>query len=286
MSMYRHEFIKQNDKLPAMIAVLEESQIQTTFPNEIFIPAHWHRSLEISWIEHAQVVLEIGEHKQLIEDDFTCINSGVVHSLRCQKIKQDPSCIIVILSYEFLKQIVPEIDEVYFDLQLQKDHSDLKILYKKLKELYQSQTPYAYLDIIACLFEVVSLLMKNYQKPKDEYAKKTAKNQDQIQQILTYLQEHYDQDLSLQKIAEQFHMSKEHFSRQFHHYVGKTYRDYVSSYRLYQAYHDVIHSDLCIQDIARKHGFVNVKSFIQAFTKSYQETPLKYRKKYQINDIK
>lgn len=278
MASYQHETVKFENQIPAMIVVLDQNQIEHYFPTEIFIPAHWHRSLEITWIEKTEVMLQIGEQNIRIEDDFTCVNSGVVHSLSCREVKEGSKCIIVLFSYEFLKQYCPDIDDIYFDMNKQQNHQPLKILYDKLETIYQSEEPYNYLKVTACLLEILQLLMKDYMEYKTTKAIRLAKNQDKIQIVLTYLHEHYQEDLSLTMMADQFHMSREHFSRQFHYYVGKTFRDYLSSYRLYKAYQDITQSDLSIQDIARIHGFLNVKSLIHQFTKVYHETPMKYRK--------
>lgn len=284
MERYHHESVPHSQQLPAMIAILDRQLIQQNFPEEIFIPSHWHRSLEISLIEQAEVVLQIGEQEFLIKDDFTCINSGVVHSLRCNRMNERSSSIVVLFSYEFLTQYCPEIDSIYFDLRLKEDHTPLKQLYVKLKEAYLKDQPYAYLNVTACLLEILGVLMRDYKVEKDDIKFRSSKKQEEIKIVLSYLHEHYQEDISLQDMAMRYHMSKEHFSRQFHHYVGKTFRDYLSSYRLYKAYEDIVHSDSSIQDIARRHGFVNVRSLIQQFTRVYQDTPMQYRKKHQ--DIK
>lgn len=278
--MAYHESIKHHKHIPAMIAILDIVSIKHFFSTEIFIPSHWHRSLEISLIEKAEVILQIGEKEISVEDDFTCINSGVVHSLRCNRMDEHSSCIIVLISYEFLKQYCPEIDHIYFDLSLRQDHEPLKQLYTKLKKAYQKDDPYAYFDITACLLEILGLLMREYRVEKDDISLRSSKKQDQIKIVLTYLHEHYQEDISLSDMAQRYHMSKEHFSRQFHYYVGKTFRDYLSSYRLFKAYEDILHTDKSIQDIARTHGFVNVRSLIQQFARTYQDTPMQYRKKH------
>lgn len=97
--------------------------------------------------------------------------------------------------------------------------------------------------------------------------------------VLAYIHDHYQEDLSLNKMTSIFYVSKEHFSRQFHHYVGKSFKEYLMSYRLYKAYDDVISTSKTIQEIAYDHGFLNVKSFIKLFKETYHSTPFQYRKK-------
>ncbi|WP_195599224.1 helix-turn-helix transcriptional regulator [Longibaculum muris] len=283
MDNYYHEQVTLEKKLPAMIAVLNKNEIQKFFPHDVFVPTHWHRCLEICLLENAEVILQIGNQEYLIDDDFTCINSGVVHSLRARHIKENPHCLIVLISYDFMKTYYPDIDEVFFDLSLKENHDDLKKLYRRLEMLYLQQDQYTYLDINACLFEIFALLLREYKVNKQDIKRKSNKNQDQIKAILTHLHNHYQEPLTLNDMADSFYMSKEHFSRQFHYYVGQTFRDYLAHYRLYKAYEDIIHSDMAIQDIARIHGFSNVKSLIKLFHETYHQTPLQFRKKMSRN---
>lgn len=286
MDKYSYEIVEYKNQTPAMFAVLDESEINKYFQTDIFIPSHWHRSLEISLIENAEVILQIGEKEYLIEDDFTCVNCGIVHSLKVKSLKKNPNCIILLISYDFIKSYCPEIDNVCFDLSKNKNHDTLKVLYYKLRDLHLNKTSYSYLDITACILEILSHLLREYQVPRNSIENKSYRNQEKFKEVLNYLHEHYTEELTLNYMSELFYVSKEYFSRQFHHYVGKTFRDYLVSFRLYKSYKDVVKSNMTIQDIARKHGFSNVRSFIKAFTEEYNETPLRYRKKSQEFDIK
>lgn len=76
-------------------------------------------------------------------------------------------------------------------------------------------------------------------------------------------------------------MSEEHFSRVFREYFGTNFKTYLTNYRLYCSYQDVVESSKSMQNIAFDYGFSNVKSFISAFKDSYSMTPYQYRKLYQ-----
>ena len=62
---------------------------------------------------------------------------------------------------------------------------------------------------------------------------------------------------------------------------SNTCKKYLTEYRLFQSYNDVVYSNLTIQSIALRHGFSNTKSFITEFKKVYKITPHQYRKLYQ-----
>ncbi len=159
ISTYYHENVQHKNNIPAFIALLDGEDIQRYFPTEIFVLAHWHRSLEISLIEGATVILQIGNKESIIENGFTCINSGVVHSLYASALGNHPQAMIVLISYDFIKQHYPDIDHIIFYLSLQKDHQESRVLYNRLKELYLHQDHYSY----GCLLDILSLLLRKYQ---------------------------------------------------------------------------------------------------------------------------
>ena len=125
MEKFYHETVAYSEKIPAMIVELGLSDIKRYFPKEIFIPSHWHRSLEISLIENAQIRLQVGQRHTAIENDFTCVNSGEVHTISVISMQENARAILVILSYDFMKQYYPKIDEIQFDLSLYKNHEAL-----------------------------------------------------------------------------------------------------------------------------------------------------------------
>lgn len=286
METYPHERVELTAQLPALIAVLDKQSIKQNFPSGAFIPAHWHRSLEITLIENAEVILRVGNNEYIIKDNFTCINSGEVHSIHAKKNMEIPDnahSIILIISYDFIIQYCPEFENIRFELPINNPNTALKELFYKLETLYNNNDKYNSLTITACILEILNLLLTKYQTSSSVPIPK-AKGQKQIKQILTYLHENYQEELTLESLASHFHISKEYLSRQFHRYVGSTFRDYLIGYRLYHAYEDIIHSNRTIQEIAQLHGFANVKSLIHTFKEAYGDTPYQYRQNYKSSD--
>lgn len=273
-----HEIILNKNKIPAMIEIVDQKYYQNMIDNHTFIPVHWHRSLEISYIENASVILQIASSEQIIQNDFTLINSGEVHSLKVKELYDNPKAIIVVISYDFIKEYIPDFDEMKFDLSLEENHDDLKEIYQRLEKYKINQDEYSSLSLTSCILEILYLLVKNYSIK--QISNKSNYTVQQVKHVLDYIHNHYQEDLTLSNVSSVAHLSKEHFSRQFSLCVGKGFKEYLTQYRLYKAYDDVIHSNKTIQDIAYFHGFSNVKSFIHAFSECYHETPLRYRTLY------
>ena len=60
---------------------------------------------------------------------------------------------------------------------------------------------------------------------------------------------------------------------------------YINQIRLGQAVQMLMHTDVSVTDIAMEVGFENISYFIRLFARTYQETPLQFRKKHPIFHI-
>lgn len=57
----------------------------------------------------------------------------------------------------------------------------------------------------------------------------------QFSEILDYIHEHYNEELSIEYFAGLLNMSNGHFSRTFKEAVGEKYVEYIAKYRLMKA---------------------------------------------------
>lgn len=99
----------------------------------------------------------------------------------------------------------------------------------------------------------------------------------QFADILAYIHEHYNEELSIEHFAGMMNMSSGHFSRNFKEEVGEKYVEYIARYRLKKAKELLLETDLKIDDIAEKIGYWGRNSFIRTFRKYEGITPAKYR---------
>ncbi|MGN1193336.1 MAG: helix-turn-helix domain-containing protein [Dorea sp.] len=278
-----YEKVKTEKQVPAMIAYLDKSMLneQMELSQPAYIPPHWHRSIEMSLVMEGSVELWIHEEKQIIhKGEFIFVNSGSVHQLK-ERNEKNTAVMIVIISYDFLKKVYPEIDQVYFRLDsgiegLQR----IKEIYGEFKKYSQNPQPLDYIKINGYLYEIVYFLLKQCVVQDLDAGKKIRQMNHTQKKVLNYIDEHYREELTLKMMAEKFEMSEEHFSRKFHKYFGISFKNYVDRYRLYQAFNDVLQSEKSMQQIAMEYGFPNIKSFIARFKKEYGITPYQYRKNY------
>jgi transcriptional regulator GlxA family with amidase domain len=95
--------------------------------------------------------------------------------------------------------------------------------------------------------------------------------------LLIWMADHLDQDLSVVKLARRVAMSPRNFARIFQREVGKTPARHVSDLRLEAARRNLAEKSLSLAEVARASGFGSVEGFRRVFTKTFGVSPGRYR---------
>ncbi|NHN34212.1 helix-turn-helix domain-containing protein [Paenibacillus agricola] len=107
--------------------------------------------------------------------------------------------------------------------------------------------------------------------------KQRSDRSEQFTEILDYIHNHYGEELSVEKFAQQLNMSVSYFSRTFKETVGEKYVEYITKHRLMMAKRYLLETDMKIDEITEKVGYMGRTSFIRIFCKYEGITPGKYR---------
>lgn len=107
---------------------------------------------------------------------------------------------------------------------------------------------------------------------------------EKINRVCSYIAEHLNDDLSVEKLSRISRFSKFHFHRQFAEYTGINVAKFILMQRLKRAsYQLVYYKHYRIIEIAMEAGFENPESFSRAFKKTFGYTPSQSRKKPEWN---
>ncbi|MEF3305262.1 helix-turn-helix domain-containing protein [Paenibacillus sp. GYB003] len=107
-----------------------------------------------------------------------------------------------------------------------------------------------------------------------------SKQKTTIRQVLAYIHERYDTDLSLQHVADRFDLSPSQLSRLFKEETGIHFGDYLIEYRMEKAKEFLVHTDMPIKDISEKLCYTSVQNFTRIFKQIVEVPPGQYRKRY------
>ena len=97
------------------------------------------------------------------------------------------------------------------------------------------------------------------------------------EKAMTYIQEHFTQEVSLREIASVLYLSESHLIRVFKKETGRTPHQSLLEYRLRTGAHLLRTGQLRVSEIARNVGFSSASQFIGAFRRAYGCTPMQYR---------
>lgn len=277
LETYLYERITTSDRLPAQVNILSGMNVTSR-------PHHWHRSVEVNYLMEADAQVYLNGKEYIAGDDtLMLINSGDIHMLRSIS-SRDIKVVSLIISYDFLKERYPEIDDCRFSLEYCPERTDeLKELLKNLYDLFSEKSdPFYTWRGNALIYQVIYLLLRYYcvKKSKTAQFQKTEKYKERFKVIIEYINERYREDLTLESVAGFYGLSREHLSRNFKKYMGTTFREYLDALRLDYAHNALLNTDYSVLEIAVNSGFSDERALTRCFRKTYGTTPAQYRKEY------
>lgn len=98
-----------------------------------------------------------------------------------------------------------------------------------------------------------------------------------LKQVIKYCSQNYTQDVSLQKIADDIHVSKYYISHLFGKKLKVNFSDYINTLRVKRACDLLSREDMSIIDIGFAVGYNSTRSFNRCFKNICGVSPKEYR---------
>ncbi len=135
-------------------------------------------------------------------------------------------------------------------------------------------------EISAVMEKLVSHL-KNKKKNSNNSVDIDAsiKIESKFSEILKYLNDHYQENITLSDLSLSFHYNPNYICELFKKNLEKTFSEYMLDIRMKKACELLVTTDDTIMNIALRVGYGDYSYFSKIFKKHYGITPLKYRKK-------
>ena len=149
-------------------------------------------------------------------------------------------------------------------------------LLRALSSAYHIGGAYSFEMLSAYMKAVITALVYSKHSTNDE-----TETIDLVQDLIRYIQSNYQNNLSNEVIAEEFHFHSSYLGRIFKQHTGSSIHQFLIDYRLNIAKELLRSQNSSIQSIALSVGFHDTHHFVKYFKKAVGKTPTEYRKSNQ-----
>ena len=108
-------------------------------------------------------------------------------------------------------------------------------------------------------------------------------SRDRIGDVINYIHNHYQEEISLDGLAQQFFVSPYYLCREFKKHTNSTIIQYLNVTRIMNAQRKMMETDKNITEVSKETGFSNITHFNRVFKAVAGMTPSMYRKAYKEN---
>ena len=230
------------------------------------------------------------------KNEIILINSFVPHSsvdiggdevTRFCLVQFDPKVIYRSNLFNQLKYLTPFVNEspdfiTTFDLRESDKYNELSVLLLSIVSEYEKKELAYELEILSILYRILTLFYRwgIFQYNRSPYTDNTdfpAENLEKLKTILEYVENNYNEDLTLDKVCAIANYSYHYFCKLFKRATGKTFIQYLNFVRISNAERLLITTDLKVTDILLKTGFSSFSYFNRVFKDIKKCTPSVYR---------
>ncbi len=124
--------------------------------------------------------------------------------------------------------------------------------------------------------EHVLYFAKKYAQYLSQLRKKVSKGV--LGEVEREIKEHYMENLTLKDLSEKYYVNSAYLGQLFRKKYDCSFKDYLNQYRMEQAAHLLLHSDMKTYEIAEAVGYHDIDYFVNRFIQVKGCTPAKYRK--------
>ncbi len=251
---------------------------------------HWHPEIEITYVQKGTMCYKVNHMVyHLKEGDIVFNNSGALHSGTMEN-QKDCAYIPVTfdsrLIYGFFQSTVNSkyVDPVIQDSMLpaicidqsEPWHKPFREYLLRIIDLDEKKPDFYELDITICLQSIWRLLLEHITY-EPQASRENSLEYDRIKKILSYIEENYQNKITLNDIAGHIHLCESECTRLFKRHMNTTLFAFLQEYRIERSL-EFLQADQPVSAVADKAGFSDPNYYSKVFAKIKGCSPREYRK--------
>ena len=251
---------------------------------------HWHPEIEITYVQKGTMCYKVNHMVyHLKEGDIVFNNSGALHSGTMED-QKDCSYIPVTfdprLIYGFFQSTINSkyVDPVLQDSllpalcinQSEPWHRPFREYLLRIIDLDKKKPDFYELDITICLQSMWRLLLEHIIY-EPQASRENSLEYDRIKKILSYIEENYQNKITLNDIARHIHLCESECTRLFKRHMYTTLFAFLQEYRIERSL-ELLQAGEPISAVADKAGFSDPNYYSKVFARIKGCSPREYRK--------
>lgn len=251
---------------------------------------HWHPEIEITYVQKGTMCYKVNHMVyHLKEGDIVFNNSGALHSGTMEN-QEDCAYIPVTfdprLIYGFFQSTINSkyVDPVIQDSMLpaicidqsESWHKPFREYLLRIIALDEKKPDFYELDITICLQSMWRLLLEHITY-EPQTSRENSLEYDRIKKILSYIEENYQNKITLNDIAVHIHLCESECTRLFKRHMNTTLFAFLQEYRIERSL-EFLQADQPVSAVADKAGFSDPNYYSKVFAKIKGCSPREYRK--------
>ncbi len=250
--------------------------------HDICFRAHWHKEIELIYVRQGSVSLHVTNFTiSANAGDLIVCDSGDIHYCNA---RSDKSCLDFVLfdtgiinsHYHYHYFSNPHIKKEVLDAWdlAEEWHHLLYLLDEELSHRDRFYQDIVTASIRGFWYQLLRNLPTHTQKSIMMNRRLSVLSD--FQSLLSFLEEHYSDTITIEDAAEMMNFSTSHFSKVFKMLIGTNFVKYLNAIRISQAVDLLMTTDKKITDISYMCGFNNVRTFNRVFKEITNKTPTDY----------
>ena len=251
---------------------------------------HWHPEIEITYVRKGTMCYKVNNLVyHLKEGDIVFNNSGALHSGTMEN-QEDCTYIPITfdprLIYGFFQSTINSkyVDPVIQDSllpaicidQSEPWHRSFREYLLRIIDLDEKKPDFYELDITICLQSMWRLLLEHITY-EPQASRENSLEYDRIKKILSYIEENYQNKITLNDIAGHIHLCESECTRLFKRHMNTTLFAFLQEYRIERSL-EFLQADQPVSAVADKAGFSDPNYYSKVFAKIKGCSPREYQK--------
>lgn len=246
---------------------------------------HSHSDIEMLYVLEGEIIVSVENLNYRMEKgDIILINAEKKHSLHrvVGGAKKNLICCIKI-DRKTLSEYTGQYRMVFW-CNTMKDSDQAS--YKEMRDVLDrilldyangdsKQQFYRY----SLYYQLLHNLVTYHLASKDEIktTHRDNKEDERYIEICNYIEMHSNEDVSLNELADEFHLSISYLSKYLKKKSGVNFTDYLYSVRMHNVVEELLNTQTPVTRLALDYGFPSIGAFNKQFKDAYHCTPSEYR---------